>query len=118
MMNSSSARRAANDNPIICRDPVPEPDAVLQLHSTAAPVRRQPPRVRRLREVSVPRRGLRREEAAVYVGISPSKFDQLVKDERMPRPKRVDGLAVWDKHALDYAFDALPEDGGCNSGWD
>ena len=26
-----------------------------------------------------PRRGLRREEAARYVGISPSKFDELVK---------------------------------------
>jgi predicted DNA-binding transcriptional regulator AlpA len=36
-------------------------------------------------------RGLSREQAAAYVGISPSLFDALVKDGRMPAPKRIMG---------------------------
>jgi hypothetical protein len=32
----------------------------------------------------VPRRGLSRSEAAMYVGISAAKFDELVADGRMP----------------------------------
>jgi predicted DNA-binding transcriptional regulator AlpA len=60
---------------------------------------------------------LRRPEAAIYVGISPTKFDELVKDGRMPRPKRIDGATVWDKCALDLAFEALPDEGDVNA-WD
>jgi hypothetical protein len=30
-------------------------------------------------------RGLRREQAARYIGIGPTKFDQLVDDGRMPK---------------------------------
>ena len=55
------------------------------------------------------RRGLSREEAANYIGIGPTKFDKMVKDGRMPRPKRVDGRVVWDLRKLDAAFDALEE---------
>jgi predicted DNA-binding transcriptional regulator AlpA len=57
-----------------------------------------------------PRRGLRRDDAAAYVGVSPSKFDQLVADGRMPKPKRVDGCVIWDRRRLDAAFDDLPGD--------
>lgn len=72
-----------------------------------------------LREsVTLPRRGLRREEAALYVGVSPSKFDGLVMDRRMPRPKRVDGRVVWDIRALDLAFEALPGDDDAGNPWD
>lgn len=53
----------------------------------------------------MPRRGLRRTEAALYVGISPSKFDEPVKDGRMPKPKRLDSCVVLDVRALDAAFD-------------
>ena len=56
-------------------------------------------------------RGLNREQASLYVGISVSKFDQLVHDGRMPAPKRIDSRKVWDRHALDTAFWALPDDG-------
>jgi hypothetical protein len=49
--------------------------------------------------------------AATYIGISASKFDELVTDGRMPQPKRIDGRKVWDVKALDRAFEALPEDG-------
>jgi len=58
----------------------------------------------------IPRRGLSRDEAAMYIGISASKFDELVRDGRMPGPKRIDGRKLWDVRALDLAFDSLPDD--------
>jgi predicted DNA-binding transcriptional regulator AlpA len=54
-------------------------------------------------------RGLRRADAAAYIGVSPSKFDEMVADRRMPRAKRIDGRVVWDRLSLDLAFDDLPE---------
>lgn len=66
--------------------------------------------------LDLPPRGLQREIAARYVGISPTKFDEMVADERMPQPRRIDGRKVWDRHALDEAFDALPIDG--ENEWD
>jgi predicted DNA-binding transcriptional regulator AlpA len=53
-------------------------------------------------------RGLSRKEAAFYVGVSPTLFDQMVKDGRMPSPKRINTRTVWDKRQLDEAFAALP----------
>jgi hypothetical protein len=41
----------------------------------------------------------------------------MVKDGRMPRPKRIDGATVWDQRALDLAFEALPEEVDGNA-WD
>jgi predicted DNA-binding transcriptional regulator AlpA len=58
----------------------------------------------------VPRRGLSRTEAAMYVGISPSKFDELVTDNRMPKPRLIDCRKVWDVQELDLAFDELPRE--------
>ncbi|MFD1330730.1 helix-turn-helix transcriptional regulator [Methylopila musalis] len=55
-------------------------------------------------------RGLRRDDAAAYIGVSPSKFDALVSDGRMPQPFRIDGCVVWDLRKLDMAFDALSDD--------
>lgn len=57
-----------------------------------------------------PRRGLRKLEAAVYVGVTPTKFDEWVSGGRMPKPKRIDGVIVWDMRALDIYFEALPDD--------
>ncbi len=57
-----------------------------------------------------PRRGLRRHEAALYIGVGATKFDEMVADGRMPKPKRVDGRVIWDRLALDLAFDDLPGD--------
>lgn len=56
-------------------------------------------------------RGLSKLQAAVYVGVSLSKFDEMVEDRRMPRPKRIDRRLIWDRAAIDDAFDALPVDG-------
>lgn len=57
------------------------------------------------------KRGLSREDAAAYIGISASKFDALVTDGRMPQPKTIDARRVWDIRQLDVAFDALPQIG-------
>jgi predicted DNA-binding transcriptional regulator AlpA len=56
---------------------------------------------------SIPPRGLSRQQAAEYIGISATKFDELVKDGRMPKPKQIDGRIVWDRVLLDEAFEAL-----------
>ena len=55
-----------------------------------------------------PRRGLSREEAALYLGISPSKFDALRKDRRVGPAHLIDGRKVWDIHDLDMAFEHFP----------
>jgi predicted DNA-binding transcriptional regulator AlpA len=65
----------------------------------------------------LPRRGLRREAAALYVGVSPSTFDKLVADGEMPKPLRVRGCVLWDVRALDLAFDALGDDATEATGW-
>jgi predicted DNA-binding transcriptional regulator AlpA len=54
-----------------------------------------------------PRRGLNRQEAALYIGISASLFDELVKSAEMPKPAHIKRRTVWDRHQLDECFDAL-----------
>ena len=66
----------------------------------------------------VPRRGLSREEAAMYIGISPTKFDELVADRRMPGPMKIDGRNVWDIRRLDLAFDVLSEENRARNTWE
>jgi predicted DNA-binding transcriptional regulator AlpA len=56
---------------------------------------------------SLPPRGLSREQAAAYVGVSPSLFDMLIKDGRMPGPMRINSRVIWDRLKLDAAFEAL-----------
>jgi predicted DNA-binding transcriptional regulator AlpA len=53
-------------------------------------------------------RGMSRETAAEYIDVSPSKFDEMVKDGRMPKPKQIDARRVWDRASVDKAFTALP----------
>jgi predicted DNA-binding transcriptional regulator AlpA len=64
-----------------------------------------------LRSTLIKPRGLSRVAAASYVGVSPTTFDGLVKDGRMPPPKRINARTVWDIRQLDEAFEALPSDG-------
>jgi predicted DNA-binding transcriptional regulator AlpA len=56
-------------------------------------------------------RGLRAEQAADYLGMSKSKFLELVEDGRMPRPIRIDGVVVWDRFDLDESFEAFKSHG-------
>jgi predicted DNA-binding transcriptional regulator AlpA len=53
-------------------------------------------------------RGLSRIQSAAYIGVSAGTFDTMVDDGRMPAPKEINKRRVWDRHALDLAFDALP----------
>lgn len=59
--------------------------------------------------VSLPPRGLGRVVAAQYLGISPGHFDRQVAAGVFPKPKQIAGRMVWDRHALDMAFAALPD---------
>lgn len=36
-------------------------------------------------------------------------FDALIKDGRMPGPKRINSRVVWDRLKLDVAFEALAD---------
>jgi len=55
--------------------------------------------------------GLGEIEAAAAIGISASKFRAMVKDGRMPPPRRVDGRNIWDVDELRAAFKTLPHEG-------
>jgi predicted DNA-binding transcriptional regulator AlpA len=57
-----------------------------------------------------PPRGLSRIDAARYIGVSATKFDQLVRLRQMPAPKRIGGRVIWDRLALEAAFSDLPGD--------
>ncbi|MDA9512062.1 hypothetical protein XI04_03090 [Bradyrhizobium sp. CCBAU 11430] len=56
-------------------------------------------------------RGLSRFGAAAYIGASHAMWDRMVIAGDMPKPKRFCGRAIWDRHAVDKAFDRL-DDGG------
>lgn len=64
-------------------------------------------------------RGLRREEAANYLGFSVSHFDNQVKLGIMPKPKKFGAVAVWDRYQLDLAFERHgKEEGEEANPWD
>jgi hypothetical protein len=54
----------------------------------------------------------------MYIGISPSKFDELVEEGRMPRPVKIDTRKLWDIRRLDLAFDALPGEDSAPNSWE
>lgn len=62
------------------------------------------------RTAEISPRGLHLSQAAKYIGIGVTKFNQMVADGRMPKPRRIDARKVWDCRELDDAFDALPHD--------
>ena len=57
-------------------------------------------------------RGLNRHDAALYVGVSATHFDEMVRDGRMPQPKVSGSRVIWDRHKLDAYFSELTERGG------
>lgn len=65
----------------------------------------------------VPPRGMSRTEASAYFGVSPTLFDEMVRDGRAPKPKMVNTRTIWDRVALDFSFDSLPTKGSLNP-WD
>ena len=62
-------------------------------------------------------RALRAPDAAHYIGLSKSKFLELVSAGRLPSPIRIDGCRVWDRYELDDAFETF-EAKKTNNPWD
>lgn len=50
------------------------------------------------------------DEAAAFVGVGLSLFLLMVKDGRMPRPRRASGRRIWDADEVIDAFRCLPRD--------
>lgn len=61
-----------------------------------------------------PCRLLGARDAAHYLGISVTNFRGLVRDNELPRPKRLRGRLLWDIVDLDAAADSLPYEGVAN----
>jgi hypothetical protein len=51
-------------------------------------------------------RGLSREQAARYLRVSPERFDMLVLCRKIPAPKRIDEIRIWDRYTLTIDEDA------------
>jgi predicted DNA-binding transcriptional regulator AlpA len=49
---------------------------------------------------------MRADDAASYLGMSRSKFLQLVGDGILPKPRRAHGLVLWERRELDFAFES------------
>jgi predicted DNA-binding transcriptional regulator AlpA len=62
----------------------------------------------RARDQRITPRGLNREQAAAYIGISVATFDILVANGSMPQPRMLESRKVWDLVEVDQAFDLLP----------
>ena len=54
------------------------------------------------------RAGLSRNEAAAYIGVSATLFDEMVKDGRMPAPRRANSRLIWSRAELESWFFNLP----------
>jgi hypothetical protein len=64
----------------------------------------------KIRTAALPRRGLSREEAAIYLGVSGSTFDELRSLGKIEPPRMIGARKLWDIRELDMAFDALPRE--------
>ncbi|MBI0432976.1 hypothetical protein [Roseomonas sp. KE0001] len=63
-----------------------------------------------------------REAAAALVGVSTTKFDEMVLDGRMPEPRTIDKRVLWNTEEIRSAVNLLPRRGGKGkdggSSWD
>lgn len=64
----------------------------------------------KIRATALPRRGLSREEAAMYLGIGATAFDDMRARGQIDAPRLIGGRKLWDIRDLDMAFDALPRE--------
>ncbi len=60
--------------------------------------------------------GINRAQAAEFIGISPSYFDQMVASGAMPQPRRAGSRTIWDVSELTQAFRSLPQPGTRSAG--
>jgi len=66
-------------------------------------------------------RGLQKFDAAAYVGCRPTKFEDMVREGTMPKPRLIGNRRVWDTLELDEKFEELPRQSGDNDNtndWD
>ena len=61
--------------------------------------------------------GLRREEAAAYIGVSATIFDRMVADGLMPKGMLVYCCRIWKRRKLELAFDALDSGASPEDDW-
>ena len=54
-------------------------------------------------------RGLRADDAASYLGMSKTKFLELVDKGTIPRAFTIDSIKIWDRFDLDAVIDAAKE---------
>jgi predicted DNA-binding transcriptional regulator AlpA len=52
-------------------------------------------------------RGFSRNEAAAYVGLGVTFFDEKVAEGVLPKPLKIGKRKLWDRRELDAAFDKL-----------
>jgi hypothetical protein len=72
----------------------------------------------KIRAASLPRRGLSREEAAMYLGVGATVFDEMRAGGQIDAPRIIKGRKLWDIRDLDMAFDALPREDTPSVAWD
>ncbi|MBX4901632.1 hypothetical protein HJA83_09825 [Rhizobium bangladeshense] len=61
---------------------------------------------------SLPPIGINREQAAEFIGISPSTFDKMVAAGKMPSPRQIsDDRLVYDVSEVEAAFRKIPHRG-------
>lgn len=53
--------------------------------------------------------GMNRVQAADHIGVSTTLFEEMVKDGRMPKPKRANTKPLWNRIEIERAFEDLPE---------
>lgn len=59
--------------------------------------------------MAYPPRAMKADRAAAYLDMSRSKFLELVDRGKLPKPKSVDSMRMWDRLALDAAFSEFQE---------
>ena len=52
-------------------------------------------------------RGLSADEAARYIGVGRTMFDELVAARKMPRPKRIGTRVIYDRFEVDACFSEI-----------
>ncbi len=56
------------------------------------------------RDLSLPRFALRRDEAAASVAISPTLFDEWIRQGKMPKGRKIGGVVLWDTQEVREAW--------------
>lgn len=62
-----------------------------------------------LREISIPRFALRRDEAAASLAISPTLFDNWVSEGKMPKGRKIGGVLLYDAESIRTAWHTLAD---------